>query len=296
MGATILKTAVIVATVNRQDHLARLIRDLSQQTVRPDVVLVSAPEAKDLCAGIEGYVGWVVTIIGRRGASAQRNAALDHVPSDTDFVFFFDDDMTLRNDYIENAISAFAVSGEIVGLTGNVLLDGAGSGRPVSFPEADEAFVLSFESPSEISTKVAKLYGCNFAVRLNAATDLRFDERLPLYSWLEDLDFSKRLAQRGALVREFTCFGVHHGSPSGGRTQHLRFGYSQITNPVYLWRKGSIKSANAAVLIFRPLLANLRGALSGDSKGARRARLKGNAMSVADLVRGRLTPERITTF
>lgn len=291
-----MKTAVVVATINRKDHLERLIQNLNQQTVRPDEVLVSAPGPEDLHEGIERHAGWVKTLVGRRGASAQRNAALDEVRPDTDLVFFFDDDMTLRDDYIENAIGSFAADEKIVGLTGNLLLDGAGSGKPVSFSDADEVLELSVIGSNEMPIDVASLYGCNFVVRFRAATDLRFDERLPLYSWLEDLDYSKRLARRGELKRDMACLGVHHGSPSGGRTQHLRFGYSQITNPVYLWRKGSISAGKAVILLSRPLLGNLRGAVSGGSRAARLARLKGNAMSFLDLARGRLTPERITAI
>ena len=42
-------------------------------------------------------------------------------------------------------------------------------------------------------------YGCNMAVRLAPMREhgLRFDERLPLYGWQEDVDLSRRLAAFG---------------------------------------------------------------------------------------------------
>jgi GT2 family glycosyltransferase len=65
---------------------------------------------------------------------------------------------------------------------------------------------------------------------------LHFDENLPLYGWLEDVDFCRRLAPYGRIVRNARTAGVHLGSNSG-RTSGVCYGYSQIANPLYLWRK-----------------------------------------------------------
>ncbi|MFC4902285.1 glycosyltransferase family 2 protein [Kocuria oceani] len=88
------KIAVIVATVNRVDHLSNLIDNLSEQSVRPSRVIVSAPTTEDLSQNIDTYVGWIEIVIGAKGASAQRNAALEKVDMSFDYVFFFDDDTT----------------------------------------------------------------------------------------------------------------------------------------------------------------------------------------------------------
>lgn len=287
-----MKTSVIVATINRQEHLANLLTCLDRQTLRPDEVLLSAPTSGDLC-DLEKYSDWVRPIIGERGASAQRNVALDLVEADTDVVFFFDDDVTLHPEYLANAASVFENDLDVVGLTGRLLLDGAG-GAPVSLEEGARALEEGRGSCSQPREDVRSLYGCNSAARWEAAKNLRFDEQLPLYSWLEDLDYSRQLAAAGSLVKVSQCLAVHHGSPSGGRQQHTRFGYSQITNPIYLWRKGSISAPHAATLIARPLLANLKESLAGETKIWRRARLAGNAVSAFDLLRGRITPQRIT--
>ncbi|MFC6256541.1 glycosyltransferase family 2 protein, partial [Kocuria oceani] len=158
-----------------------------------------------------------------------------------------------RSDYIETAISALDSNPEAVGVTGSLILDGASRGYPVSFGEARSALKSSWREHASLQVvDVPSLYGCNFAVRYSAAASLLFDDQLPLYSWLEDLDYSRRLAHRGRLVRCDQCVAVHHGSASGGRTQHVRFGYSQITNPVHLWKKGSISPVHTGILIFKP--------------------------------------------
>lgn len=83
------------------------------------------------------------------------------------------------------------------------------------------------------------LYGCYFGDRMSAAPELRFDNWLPLYSWLEDLDFSRRLLRIGCLARVDDAVIGHRGVKSRGRTQHARFGYSRMMNPLYLHRVGS---------------------------------------------------------
>ncbi|WP_406636669.1 glycosyltransferase family 2 protein [Pseudarthrobacter quantipunctorum] len=289
-----MNISVVIATVDRRDHLDRLLACLSSQTVRPDEVVVSAPTLSDLCEDIERYTGWVKTVVGKRGASAQRNAALDSLDPAAELIVFFDDDMTIRSDYIENCALAFVERPDIVGLTGELLGNGARTGVPVTFNEADAVLATSIQPVSPTRIPVGDLYGCNFAVRAGAARDLRFDERLPLYSWLEDLDFSRRLSQRGSLIRDDSCLGVHHGSASGGRSQNLRYGYSQITNPVYLWKKGTIDGKRAMSLSLRPLTANVVGAIWGHQSEWRRARLRGNLLSISDLLRRRVTPERVT--
>lgn len=275
--------------------MSNLLDCLESQTVPPDEVILSAPTHDDLGDAVQRHPG-VRTVIGSRGLTAQRNAALDVLQDGTDVVFFFDDDISLRTDYIEATLRVFNSRVDIVGVTGHLLLDGVARDQPVTLEEGRSVIAASGEADARPPRPVDDLYGCNFAVRAEAAGDLRFDERLPLYSWLEDLDYSRRLAKRGLLVRGFQCLGVHHGAPSGGRKQHLQFGYSQVTNPVYLWRKGSITAAEAGRLTLRPVLSNIKDSLFGDAKAWRRTRLQGNRMGFLDLVRGKITPERITTI
>uniref|UniRef100_UPI00195349D0 glycosyltransferase family 2 protein n=1 Tax=Escherichia coli TaxID=562 RepID=UPI00195349D0 len=60
-------------------------------------------------------------------------------------------------------------------------------------------------------------YGCNMTVRLSVihAHGIRFDEDLPLYAWLEDVDLSRRMAPYGRIVGSATMRGVHLGSKRG---------------------------------------------------------------------------------
>ena len=47
--------------------------------------------------------------------------------------------------------------------------------------------------------------GCNMAFRFSALRNVRFDERLPLYAWLEDHDFRGQVERRGASCARMRC-------------------------------------------------------------------------------------------
>jgi GT2 family glycosyltransferase len=292
--------AVIVASAGRPMLLGELINRLSHQTYLPNEVVLSVPSQASLPTLPEDPPFRIVTVLGVRGSAAQRNAGIDGIVEMPTFVVFFDDDAVPRNDYLENCLNTFSANPAVLGLSGRVLLDGAALGSEVSVREADHILASSTPQTSQYKDVAligtSRLYGCNFAVRYECLQTVRFDERLPLYSWLEDLDFSKRLSRLGPLVKSADCVIVHLGAMSGGRTQHYRFGYSQVTNPAHLWRQGSISALEATSLALKPALANVAGSVLGADRSWRLQRLKGNIRSVKDLVRGRITPDAISHF
>lgn len=287
-----MKIAVVVPTVDRSDALLRITHALAEQTLAPSTVVVSPPDRSTLPQEVmEAQL--IKVVDGARGASAQRNLALSAVPEDVDLVAFFDDDAIPRVDYLEQMAQVFE-DPTIVGATGEVVRDGALEKRELTPDEMTQALQDSIRRPEEPLSELRGLYGANMVVRADLAREIGFDERLPLYSWLEDLDFSRQLLRRGRLVKAPQAVCVHQGSNSGGRRQHRRLGYSQICNPLYLWRKGSLEPKDLAVLVSKPVLASLRGSIIGDERPERRERLKGMGLALGDLVRGRFTPERIT--
>ncbi|MFC0681405.1 glycosyltransferase family 2 protein [Lysobacter korlensis] len=285
------RVAVVLASAGRPALLGETIADLARQT-RAHTLVVSVPDRASLP---EHGTPPGVQVVFDRGLTAQRNAGLAAVP-DADFVFFFDDDAVVREDYLEHGVRFFVRHPEVVGITGRVLLDGA-AGDEIPRPEAEAALSESGRTPARRRWAPSReLYGCNFAYRPADAGGERFDERLPLYSWLEDHDFARRLLRRGRLAKVEDCVIVHRGVKSGGRVAHTRLGYSQMMNPLYLHHKGSFP----AWLAFREIVPrcgkNLVLAVAGPDAGWRRERLKGNAAALLDAMRGRFTPERMLEF
>lgn len=283
--------AVVLASAGRPELLGEIITSCAQQTDVEFELIVSVPDEASLPADRSQLEG-VRVVVGTRGLAAQRNAGLNEL-SGIDVVAFFDDDAVLRPDYLSTAVRFLSDHRDVVGMTGRVLLDGATTGE-IPREVADEALVRSTGEPISGAWRgTRELYGCNFVVRISAAPDLRFDARLPLYSWLEDHDFARRLAPFGRLAVVEDCVIVHRGAASGGRQAHARLGYSQVMNPVYLARKGSFPLWLAVQQIFRPVAKNIVLSSGGPSSAWRRARLKGNLLAARDAFAGRITPERI---
>ena len=126
---------------------------------------------------------------------------------------------------------------------------------------------------------------------------IRFDENLPFYSWLEDHDFSRRMKPYGRIVKNNLASGVHLGVKSGsGRTSGVRYGYSQIANPVYLWRKSILSLDKALQYSVLRVVTNLVKMLRSEPWIDRCGRARGHGLAFLDIVRGGLHPTRILEF
>ena len=291
---TALRVAVVLASAGRPALLAEALETCAAQTGVAFEGVISVPDEDSLPTDRSWLSGWRV-VTGVKGLAAQRNAALDTL-EDVDVVAFFDDDAVVRPDYLANAVHFLHAHPDVLGLTGRVVLDGV-TKQEVGRGTAAEALARSAaDGETGAWRNTRELYGCNFVVRFAAVPDLRFDARLPLYSWLEDHDFARRLMRRGPLAKVDDCVIVHRAATSGGRQAHVRLGYSQVMNPVYLHRKGSFPAWLTAQQIFRPVAKNIALSVAGPSSSWRRKRLRGNGTAVYDVVRGRITPERIVAL
>jgi hypothetical protein len=243
--------------------------------------------AKDLDFQVE-------VVPGVRGLSVQRNAIL-RACGNADLLVFFDDDFYPATDYIQLAEQLFCEHSDVVIATNHPALDGA-TGRGVTHEEAVIAIdrIESKPPSTEPMTRTYAGYGCNMVVRLAAVRDhdVYFDENLPLYSWLEDVDFSRRLTDYGRVVKYPALRGVHLGN-KGGRTSGVKFGYSQIANPLYMFRKGSMDLNYALKQVTRNVMKNTLMALWPEPWVDRAGRCRGNTIALWHLVTGRLHPLKV---
>ncbi|GGH13263.1 glycosyl transferase [Alsobacter metallidurans] len=301
------KIFVIVATKGRAAETRVLFDRLSQQSRRPDGVVVVGSEDCDIAGLSEHATGLSleskILLAPQPGASVQRNIGLEeaaqwaNVSDSTSWLaVFFDDDFRPHEDWLLNCAKAFEQAPDLIGLTGLVIADGV-NGDGFSEIDATE-FLSGGRAPSPHWTarggdrEIDCLYGCNMAFRGSVARELRFDERLPLYSWQEDRDYSKRASRHGRLEVLTACRGVHLGINSG-RTSGLRFGYSQISNIAYLVTKRSISIRGALRFSGRNMVANLARTLLLDRRRDYPGRLRGNLLALGDLFCGRIEPERV---
>ena len=133
------------------------------------------------------------------------------------------------------------------------------------------------------------------AFRMSAIGNLRFDENLPLYGWQEDVDFAARASVHGRVVRTTAFAGVHRGV-NKGRSPGKALGFSQIINPAYLVRKGTMRPKKALTLIVKNVLANHAKCLWPEPFIDRRGRLLGNWLGLLHLLQGKTDPKVILSF
>jgi GT2 family glycosyltransferase len=289
-----MRMVVIIPTHGRKSIVASLLSHLESQVRLPDEVVLSVPDRDEVG---EFQTSLPLTVIaGKRGLCAQRNQALDAVLERSDVITFFDDDFLPACDYLARLEALFADHPDWSVVTGKVIADGART-TPMTF-DAGLAALGVQRLPTGSDPKVVDLdgvYGCNMSMRSAFIGALRFDERLALYGWQEDVDFTSQLRQFGRVVEVDSLHGVHLGF-SGGRVSGLRLGYSQVVNPAYLIRKRTIGVAYGLRIAGRNFLANLLRSFNPEPHIDRRGRLRGNLIGLFHLATGRIEPERITTL
>ncbi|WP_231639457.1 glycosyltransferase family 2 protein [Sphingomonas profundi] len=286
-----MRIFVVVATLSRPETVRQTVLHLERQTRPPDGVLIAAVRAED-APGIASDRFAVTLLLSEKGSCRQRNAGIEALRDRADVLLFLDDDFVADERYIAELEMLLERNPDIAGATGRIVADGI-DGPGFSFEQARDMLARDVPPADQPPTwPTEAMYGCNMAVRLSATGDIRFDEDLPLYGWLEDIDFTYRVGRRGRLVGAAAMRGVHMGIKRG-RTSGRRFGYSQIANPVHMLRKRTIPRALAWRMMRNNLLANVGRSLRPEPWVDRGGRLRGNLRALADLARGRLHPRRI---
>lgn len=289
-----MRIAIGIATAGRPAVLATAVSHLLRQERPADLILICSPGPEDV-VGLRDDPPSLRLITGPRGSSHQRNAILQAL-DDFDAVIFFDDDFLPRADYVAQVEAILLAHPDVAMTTGTVIKDGI-LGPGLSFEEAEACIRDELAAPAAALVPVYNGYGCNMSVRLDPVRrhKLAFDEGLGIYAWLEDVDFSRQVAPYGRIVRAATTRGVHLGVKSG-RQSGLRFGYSQVANPLYLVRKGHCTWRKALHQMSRNIAINCARCLWPEPYVDRRGRLRGNLAAFADLLRGRLLPSRILSL
>jgi glycosyltransferase involved in cell wall biosynthesis len=295
-----MKTAIVISSLSRPHTLHETVEALARQTISPCAIVVSLCDAQSVLEET-ARLSLVCVTYGAKGLTKQRNNALQELPADAEYVLFLDDDVELAANYLETMEGVFGAQPDIVLASGAVCwADGPRLGRAVTRVEA-VASVAQHRCENKI-VESDGAYGCNMFVRRSMLQHERFDERLPLGSWLEDYDFSVRCGRHGRVVWNHGTCVAHLGVQRAKRERGFPVGYAQIANSYYLWQKGVIPSLTRLLGAFwlPALRVSLQGTLHGkppwnerfDYKG----RLRGNVRALFDAARFRLKPERILDF
>lgn len=288
-----MRIAIVIATTGRPDVVGDVAKHWVNQTRKANVVMVVCVTAEDAGDLANRYPDIDVRT-APRGLPAQRNVALEALRDKADVVVFFDDDFVPSRYFIERLAVLFWQHPNLAIATGRVLQDGI-LGPGLSYSEAarivDDDDNANLPPSYELEPR-RNAYGCNMITHLRLAPDVRFDERLPLYAWLEDVDYSVQMSRYGEVAWCRALTGVHMGAKVG-RTPGRRMGYSQIANTAYLVSKGTLSVKDAIVQSLRNFGMNLARVLWPEPWMDRRGRLIGNLIGLRDLALGRADPNRM---
>ena len=288
--------AIIIATKARPRVLAETLQSLSRQTRPAAYIYASVSSLEDAPSGVVDP--GIIVLVGSPGGSAQRNTAIRHVPTEVQYIAFFDDDVEIHPSYLDHAVSFLEKNPDVVALSGIMLADGNIS--------RDEACALLEHDTTWMSGAWLRdrgphhvLYACNAIVRAEPMRQTLFDENLPLYSYGEDYELSLRLKKFGRVGRLSNAVGVHLQTPAA-RVSGKRYGYALVANNWYFIKKGVCHLAApwsyvrfVLIVVLRRLCINLGNVLSGKLQRDPWGQIQGNLLAVVDIICGRSSPQRI---
>ncbi len=232
-----------------------------------------------------------VVVSAKQGLTVQRNIGAKLVR--TPYTLFLDDDVEIAPNFIESMERLLDEVQDAVAATGFVVADGVRWDTGLDRNTARSA-TLSYVRVQDNCDR-DELYGCNLFVRTAMFNEVLFDERLPLYGWLEDLDFATNCRRFGrTIVNAETCV-AHLATPSG-RISGAKFGYSQIVNPFYLWRKNcNPRLSHVVAHWFVSIARNVFRAVAKtpSDRSDRKGRLRGNMIAMWHLMMGKVDPSYI---
>ena len=263
------------------------VLSLVRQTT-PCEIIVSVPDLSHVLEETT-RLPRVAVVTGSRGSCAQRNSALSFIRGECAAIFFFDDDVEVDCDYVGHMLAMLEKDSTIALAAGLNLGRGAVAGSL----DRDKAKGLITENKArplgpEVETIRAAI-ACRMCLRGSLLGIVRFDERLPLYGYQEDLDFSLQCRRHGRIVMNRRCLMVHIET-TAGRMGSKRRGYSEVVNPFYIWSKRT--GASLARVAAGSLRRTLRNAFHLHTADGRR-QFAGNLAGWLRLTTGRADPEYI---
>jgi GT2 family glycosyltransferase len=288
----VVNTTIVICSANRPEVLAETVDSLLHgQSLPPREIIISIFNQQHVLEETSARPTVRVVLGARQGTCVQRNVAARLVKSP--YTLFLDDDVELAPDFIESMERLLAKEENAVAATGYLVIDGARTDAGL-----DRAAARSYaENYMRKHANYDHGEGQNMFVRTNIFSKVLFDENLPLYGWLEDLDFATNIRRYGRIIMNTETCWAHIGCP-GGRTNGIRFGFSQVVNPFYLWRKNGTPGLTSVVFRhwLRYLAYNGKKALSKapSRRNDRSGRFTGNLIAFGHLLAGKADPSHVT--
>ena len=244
---------VLIATCNRPELLSKLLKNLDNQTLNPNsIIIIDSSDQNNLIKksdliSLKSKIVYQHTKI--KSAAIQRNMALDVAPINSKFIIVLDDDVTPEFNYIEKIIKNFDDEA-IVGVSGIAVNRHSQTKNKLSVA-VQKLFLLDSKKEGSITLgginipfkktekyeenqlKADWLIGCS-AWRFSAIKKLRYMNFFG-QSLFEDVIFSVNAARIGKLVVD-TSIQLDHIQSLIGRSNLIEFYRMWVFNRYLLVR------------------------------------------------------------
>lgn len=267
---------MVIPTKNRVADLCQAIDSMLGQTVPPyEIVIVDSSKSSELNTILKKRFSTTSVLIKylhtKSSLTEARNIGVQH--SAGDLLFFFDDDVILERNYIEQAINIFmndrkaeigGAMGDITNLHRDTTSLNALIRRLFFMDHFGDGKFLPSGLPTWVhgERKVMKtefLSGCASAYRRRVLNEFVFDEelgRLSGYCYLEDADISYRISRKYILMYTPLARLEHHPS-SKARVETTLTTKQLVINHSYLFHKNMPKKLSTVFAFCLSLIGTL---------------------------------------
>lgn len=226
-----LKTSVIICTRNRISDLLRMLVSLSKQTVSPGEIIVIDSSTVPVIDTMDFKALWNAGIFTctlmyrhtRPGLTYQRNQGA--LLAQGEVIYFFDDDVILAVNYLEEMNKVFIEKPQYGGGMGTIFPLGCyrwwiNLARALFLLQRNythghfTASGMPTHAYGGVDFKdVEVLGGCCMSFRSEVLKKHTFDEALQFYGYMEDCDFSYRVSRSWPLFYNPRAVLEHCESP-----------------------------------------------------------------------------------
>lgn len=212
-----LKISIVIPTYNRVTELIEVFESILNQTKKPFEIVIVDDSDTDAIEDVINkwgknflinniFIKYIRNTKGKSSAIA-RNVGIENVSGD--ILLFLDDDVILKNDYLDKLTDVYLHNPSAIGVQGFITNT---SKTPNPRALFNKIFLLGYFDKNECivlpSTNVTYPYkldniiscqwmsGANQSYRRFIFSEFRYDENLIRYSYKEDVDLSYRIFKR----------------------------------------------------------------------------------------------------
>lgn len=295
---TSVPIAYVVPTKDRPDDLRKLLESLRHQTIQATQIVIVDGSDSPIEAILQDYPELPLTYVRVYPPSLarQRNAGMAALHPEIAVAGYLDDDLELDPVATERMQAFWATTNSRTGGAAFTIVNQPGRGRIGTL--ISDFFLLNGKAqgkvlrsgfatsilPRDRTERTDWLYGGATLWRRSVIESYRYDEWYIGHGYLEDLDYSHRVAQTHDLyvVAEARCW---HWPKPVRIEQNYTLGRQQVLNRIYFTRKFDHFSQIAFLwAMFGQSVRNLIEPLQTRDR-AGWLRLRGNFRGYADLLR-----------